>query len=219
MTGILHDYWPYLLVIAVIALSFLPIRLHLRFYREPNGIAVISHLLFWFVPVRINMVNPVTRFVWNLSVNRPWQKKPPADVRAGKVRWANLIFRLNRLRKISRSVWSGANSFFLKIGKPIKIKELSLYTEIAREDAAQTAISAGFVWAAQGFLYTRLAEIFNTRNSRNYFMVRPAYTKTNFLLVDYSCIFQFRLGHIIIIIYQMFRSTGEIYSLIRRVSQ
>ena len=147
------------------------------------------------------------------------QSGEPADVRTVRVRWANLIFRLKRLRAISRSVWSGANTFFHRIGKPIKIKELSLYTEIAREDAAQTAISAGLVWAAQGFLYTRLAEVFNTCNSRNYFMVRPAYTKTNFLLVDYSCIFQFRLGHIIIIIYQMFRSTGEIYSLIRRVSQ
>jgi len=214
-----RDYWLYLAVIVLAGFSFLPVKLYIRFYRAPNEIAVNSHLTVWFIPYRLNIINPMTKAFWNLSANRPWERKPPQDLAAKEIRWFRLFSRINRMQKISRRVWTGTNRFFKRISKPVKIQELNLYTEIALGDAVQTALSTGAIWAMQGFLYTRLAGIFNTTYSHNNLMVIPNFQRSNFLLIDYSCIFQFRLGHIIIIIYQMFRNAGEIYSLIRRVSK
>lgn len=219
MPDIFVNYWLYFIVIAAIGACLLPARLHVRFYREPNVLTVDSRLQVWFIPLRFNLVNPVSKMIWNLSVNRPWRKKPPSEMRAADVRWFRVFARIKQMQKISRDIWRGANRFFMNIGKPVKVRELNLYIEIALEDAAQTAVAAGAVWAAQGLLQARLAQVFNVLHSRRNLMVVPSYSRTNFLLVDYSCIFQFRLGHIIIIIYQMFQNAGEIYSLIRRISK
>lgn len=208
----------YFILVALVGTCLMPVRMYIRFYREPNVLTVYSHLLFWIVPLRINLVNPVSKIVWNLSVNRPWRKKPPLDVRGAEVGWLRLFIRMNSIQKISRQIWRSANRFFMSIGKPIRLKELNLYTEIALGDAARTGVAAGAAWAAQGLALARLAQIFNARDSRNRLIVVPDYTSTNFLRVDYSCIFQFRLGHIIIIIYQIFKNAGEIYNLIRRAS-
>ena len=219
MPEVFKNYWPYLTFFILAGIAFLPARLFISFYREPNKIAVKSYLTLWFIPFRFNMVNPVTKAFWNLSANRPWRMKPPQEIKAGEINWIRFSNRISLFKKVSSQIWKGANRFFKKVGKPVRIRELNLYTEIASEDAAQTALLAGAFWALHGFLYTLLANKFNIQHSRNNWAVIPKFQCTNFLLVDYSCIFQFRLGHIIIVIYQILRSSAEIYSLIRRASK
>lgn len=215
----LRQYWVYLLFIVFLGIGLLPVRLSIRLYRAPNEVKVNSRLTFWILPLQINMVNPVTKVFWNLSVNRPWQKEAPPDLPASRVSWRRLFRRSLNVTKIFLPVWQGANRLFLQIGKPIKIRELTMYTEIGLEDAAVTALSVGMAWSLLGAFYSRLGTLFNTRGSQNNIVVVPHFQNEFFLLMDYSCIFEFRLGHIIIIIYHIFHSAGEIYRLVRRVSE
>lgn len=215
----LWKHWGYILTALLVAGFFLPVRLHLQLYREPNNLLLQSILVIGIIPVRFRLVNPLTRFFWTMSRNKFWRKEPPRDLAAREVPWKRFLYRSTRVKKLTYRVWLGANRLFSRLGKPIRIKELVMYTEIGVGDAALTGLSAGLAWIGLGLVVGRLSGIFNMQGSQNRLQVVPNYRQDNFLLINYRCIFEFRLGHIIIVIYQLLKSAVQIGKLIRRVSQ
>lgn len=216
---IFRDYWFYFVLLGFACIFFIPVKLKLHLFREPNRVLLSIRITLWFIPININFVNPVTPTFWRLSRNKPWREKPPADIQAHQVKWKRIFYRLDKLKKISQQIWAGTMRLLRKIGSRIKITELNLYTEIGLADAAQTALSIGVVWSFFALLYGRLAGLFNMNEAKNNIRVVPNYQSENLVIIDYSCIFAFRLGHIIIIIYQTLRGVGEIFTLVRRISR
>jgi hypothetical protein len=180
---------------------------------------VNSRLNFWIIPININLVNPVTKTVWNLSQNSPWKKKSPREVRAVEVNWKRLFSRIKLLQRIGFNIWKKANLFFIRINRRISVTELNMYTEIGLTNAAQTALSVGAFWSLLGILYGRMAAIFNMSKTQKKISIVPNYRESGVLLIDYTCIFEFRLGHIIIIMIQVLRNAAEIYTMVRRISR
>jgi hypothetical protein len=211
--------WGFLLLFAGIGIIFLPMKMYLRIYRGSNRIIFNSCLTVWFIPLEINMINPVTKTIWNLSRNSPWKKSPPSDLQASKVNWGRLFKRTAMLRNLFLMILSRVNLILRRISGRIKLRELNLYTEIGLFDAAQTAVTTGIIWSILGYLYGRVASIFNTSRLQKSIAVIPNYQKEGLFLIDYSCIFEFRLGHIIIIMYQVLRNAVEIYTIVRRITR
>jgi energy-coupling factor transporter transmembrane protein EcfT len=216
-----RENWFYIAgAVVLIGFCFFPVKLYLRFYRFPGRFIVNSRFVFWFIPLEVNLVNPVTKMFWNLSQNRPWREKAPADLPARRIRWPRVLRRARQAGRIAAKVWRGANRLFIIMGKRITVKELNLYTEIGLANPAHTALSAGLIWSLLGVIYSRMSAFFNMRSTGSNFKVVPNYRGDNLLVVDYSCIFEFRMGHIIIIIiYQVIKNGAEIYTLIRRISK
>lgn len=208
-----------ILLIVLAAIGMLPLKFSIRLYREPNIILVKARVVIWIIPLEIRLSNPLTGLIFRLSHNRFWEKKAPHDIAAGEVPWKRLLVRTKNLRKLVLPVWRAANSFFLKIARPIKVKELYMHTEVGLSDAAQTALAVGGLWWMKSIVISRLSYLFSLGSaSRNMVSIVPNFQMANFLRLDYYCIFEFRLGHIIIIIYQLMRSARELRSLLRRVS-
>jgi len=199
-------------------LIFLPLRLFIHLQRDPENFALNLRIYLWFLPIEIKLKNPLTSTLSKLSSEKMFASKKVKDLRARDVAWKRVFRRLKLFRTYLLPVFLAINRFFHKSFRPIKLKKLSLYTEIGLEDATVTALAVGIIWSIKGVLYTRLAELFNTQNTENRIVVWPNYKETSYLRVDYSCIFEFRLGHIMIMIYYLFRSMAEIRKLIRRVS-
>lgn len=219
MFELISRHWVTLLIIFGIGILFTPMRMCLHICRGQSEIVVNSRLNFWIIPININMVNPVTKTVWNLSRNSPWKKKSPREVRAVEVNWKRLFSRIRLLNTISLRIWNRANQLFRRINGRIRVIELNMYTEIGLVDAAQTALSVGAFWSLLGILYGRMVAIFNMSKTQKKISVVPNYRGSGVLMIDYTCIFEFRLGHIIIIMIQVLRNAAEIYTMVRRISR
>lgn len=210
----------YLISIIVLALlGLLPIKFQIRFYREPNEILIAIRLYLWFIPISVSTKNPMTRSIYNLSQNRFWKKDVPSDIKATEVQWKQLYSRVMLLKRTFIPVAKAVNRFFHRISRPVRIKDLRLTTELGLGDAAYTAVASGLVWSVKGKGLSILSYYFNIEKAKPVLLVIPNFNNPYYLRIDYSCIFEFRLGHIIIVIYQLFRSFSEIRNLIRRVSQ
>lgn len=211
--------WLLIALMFLVALSLFPIKLDVRFYREPNLIILNTKACLWLLPIEINLVNPMTKAIHRMSENSFWYRKTPEDLQAEEVPWRRLIARLRLFSRVGRPIWQLTNTFFHRICKPVKVKRLYLHTEIGLEDAAETALAAGLIWGCKGIVYSRLAALFNTKEAENSLAVVPNYMQPGYVRLDYSCIFEFRLGHIIIMIYYTLHSIGEIRELLRRISR
>lgn len=210
----------YLILLLVLAgMSFLPMKFMIKIYREPNEIKVTARVYLWFIPISVSAKNPLTKAMHGLSQNRFWAKKAPQDIRAKELPWKRLFSRMITLNKVFLPLTRAVNGFFHRISRPVSIKSLKLATELGLGDAAETAVASGLVWSLKGTVLSTLSYYFNVEKARPVLVVIPNYNNPNYLRIDYSCIFEFRLGHIIIVIYQLFRSFAEIRNLIRRVSQ
>jgi hypothetical protein len=68
-------------------------------------------------------------------------------------------------------------------------------------DAAQTAIAVGFAWWIVGIFHSWLHGFFNLLGTEKEVKVIPNYQQLNYFLLDFSCILEFPLGHIMIILF------------------
>lgn len=210
--------WLILIFLLIIVFTFLPVKCFVRFFRKSNEILITIKIYVWFIPVKFQVRNPTTRFFWVLSKNRYWQKKTPQDLQAKEISWTRFLIRYYHLQKLFRTIYHATNEIFKKVGQRIKITKLNVHTEFGLQDAAQTAITAGLIWCFLGILYSRLASLFSLEQSENNFVVQPIYQNEKFFILDTSCIFEFRLGHIIIIVYQVFKNAGQVLGMVRRLS-
>lgn len=205
-------------LVVVACISLLPLKIYLKIQRQPNDLRLTLLIKLWVLPFQLKLNNVVTKIFWNLSQNRPWEKKPPEDLQAAKIVWKRLFSRLALLHEIFRAVFRGAMRTLHKIARPIKITKVYLHTEIGLEDPAQTAIAVGSCWWIWGIIYSQIERYFNMSSTINDLAIIPNYRNQNLLLLDFSCIFELRVGHIMIIMYYLFRNTGNIRKIIRRVS-
>ncbi len=220
MGEFLSKYWLWVVLPVVgIAMIFLPMKMYMRFYRGDNTVILTTQLTFWFIPIKIKLVNPVTMIIWNMSQNKPWRKKPPQNLKTDEINWGRMYKRTILLKEISMKIWEGANNFFRRFRFAIKLKELKLYTEVGLDDVAGTALSVGAIWGFLGSFIGQVSSIFDTKKLNPQIAVVPNYQASSLLLLDYSCIFEFRLGHIIIIMVQVAKSAADISLIIRRISQ
>jgi hypothetical protein len=207
-----------LLLIFIVSISLIPLKIKFRFYRKSNDLRLILLLRVWKIPFTFKINNVVTRIFWSLSKNRFWEKETPADLRAKEIIWKNLFSRLLLLRQIVCTVFQGTMSTLHKITSPIKIKRIYLQTEIALQNVAQTAWAVGVLWWVFGLFYSQLGRYFKIAKTANNIAVIPNYQRQNLLVIDFSCILEFTLGHIIIIIYYLCVNAEKIRRLLRRVS-
>ena len=203
----------------IVSISFIPLKFYLRFYRKPNDSHVILLIKIWRIPFSFQINNLVTRIFWSLSKNRFWEKQPPPDLQAKQIVWERLFPRLFLFRQIFSTVFQETMSTLHKIAMPIKIKKIRLHTEVALQDAAQTALAVGIFWWTWGIIYSQIDRYFNISKTTNDLAIIPNYRKQQLLIMDFSCILEFPLGHIIIIIYYLFKNAEKIRRLLRRVSQ
>lgn len=219
MFEFISRHWITLLIIFGIGFLFIPMRMCLHVCRGHNEVMLNSRVTFWIIPIEINLINPVTKTVWNLSQNSPWKKKSPQEIQGADVNWKRFFSRICLLRSVRFRIWKKANLFFIRINRRISVTELNMYTEIGLTDAAQTALSVGAFWSLLGILYGRMTAIFNMSKTQKKISIVPNYRESGVLLIDYTCIFEFRLGHIIIIMIQVLRNAAEIYTMVRRISR
>ena len=207
-----------LLLIFIVSISLIPLKIKFRFYRNCNYLRLILLLRVWKIPFTFKINNVVTRIFWGLSKNRFWEKQTPADLRAKEIVWEKVFYRLFFLRQIVCAVFQGTMGTLHKISSPIKIKRICLQTEVALKNVAQTAWAVGVFWWIFGFFYSQLGRYFRMAKTANNIAIIPNYQQQNLLVIDFSCILEFTLGHIIIIIYYLCVNAGKIRRLLRRVS-
>ncbi len=199
-------------------LCLLPIKFYLHIYREPNEVRIDVKIKLWIIPLEIKLINPLTKMFWNMSKNKPWQEEAPEELSTRRIPWRRFIARSLLISKVFGPIYKGINATFRKISSYIKLKEFQFYTEFSSADVAKTAVSVGLVWWGLSMLYGRIISIFDTEVANNNITVVPNYQKEKYLLIDSRCIFELRLGHIIIVVYEMLKSIRQIYSFLRRVS-
>jgi|LFRM01.1.fsa_nt_gb hypothetical protein len=212
-------FWGILLVLLIIlGLSLIPIKIYFRIYRQSKEFHLTFILKIWKLPITFKINNLVTRMFWHLSQNRFWKKQTPQDLKSSQIAWYRVFSRIYLSQQIIHSTLQGTMKTIRKIAKPIRIKKFRLYTEVALQDAAQTALAVGVLWWFWGIIYGQFASLFKIAKSANNLAIIPNYREQNLLNIDLSCILEFPLGHIIIIIYYLFTNAEKIRLFIRRVS-
>ncbi len=206
----------FLLLLVVVVVIYLPLSLSLRLTRKENRIEFSARIKNRFLPGGIEVVNPVTKMIWGLS-RKPFRKpeKSPEDLAAKDVPWGRVLRRILLAAKLNSYIMQGFTRAFAVIGRP-KLATLKLATEIALQDVAETAVSTGLLWSVMGVMHARLATTFDMHDTEGKIEVIPRFEKTNYLHVDYYCIIEFYLSHIIIIVYRILRNIGEIKETLRR---
>ncbi|MDD2432325.1 MAG: DUF2953 domain-containing protein [Clostridia bacterium] len=202
----------------MILICLIPIKIKFRFYRSANNLHLILLLPVWKTPFTIKIDNIVTRIFWGLSQNKFWKKQTPADLQAKDIAWSKVFYRIFYLRQIICTVWQGTMRTLHKITSPIKIKKIDLQTEVALQNAAQTAWAVGVIWWTWGIFYSLLGRYFKITKTTNNIVVIPNYQIQSLFVIDFSCILELTLGHIIIISYYLCINAGKIRRLLRRVS-
>lgn len=208
-----------IILVIILGISFLPLQIELKIKRQPNDLRLVLLIKIWVISIQLKLNNVVTKIFWNLSRNRPWEKKPREDLQATDIVWKRVFSRLRLLQAIFRTVFLGTMRTLHQIASPIKIKKIYLHTEIGLEDVAHTAIAVGSCWWIWGMIYSQIGRFFNMTSTINDLAIMPNYCRKNLLRMDFSCIFALRLGHIIIVTYYLIINAGSIRKIIRRVSQ
>lgn len=84
-----------------------------------------------------------------------------------------------------------------KLVKSIRCHDLKWKTEVGLGDPAYTGMASGLVWGVKGLAYGIFRSSIGEMKSRPLFDVRPCFDAVC-LRVDFRCIFDLRVGHIII---------------------
>lgn len=102
---------------------------------------------------------------------------------------AYLIQGLTLLNKYKRAL--------KRLLKTIRCHDLVWRTEIGLQDPANTGVATGMVWAAKGFLFRMFRSNVGKMLNPPTFSVIPSFN-CPCLRLDFNCIFDMRIGHIII---------------------
>ena len=124
-----------------------------------------------------------------------------ASVKTGRV--MKIPLTLDKLRKLpiyinkALELVDRYKKTLLKLLKKIRFHYLHWTTDIGLGDPADTGIAAGLLWGVKGFLYGLFQNYAGTTGENPKFVVRPCFNAACFRL-DFHCIFDMRIGHIII---------------------
>lgn len=164
-------------LILLICAFFIPVKFRFHYFRESYVRRVELLVKIWFIPVSYRK-KEMTSF--RISPGYIMKRQPFSALFSAR-RKAKAVLRI--------------------ITRPIKIKKLCLYTELSLADAAQTAIAVGFAWWLVGIIQSRLQCFVNLLDTESEVKIIPNYRQLNYFLLDFSCILEFPLGHIMIILF------------------
>lgn len=94
--------------------------------------------------------------------------------------------------KITYEKYKNVIKYFIN---KVFIKELKLNTEYDFEDAAVTGITAGILHSIESNILLWILKYKKIENYR--FNINPLFKQENIIHINFSCIIQFKLGHII----------------------
>lgn len=81
--------------------------------------------------------------------------------------------------------------------KTIRCHQLKWTTHIGLEDPADTGLAIGLIWSVKGFFYRVFRSNVGKMENNPELLVIPCFN-TNCIRLDFHCIFDMRIGHIII---------------------
>ncbi|MDP4125626.1 MAG: DUF2953 domain-containing protein [Bacillota bacterium] len=108
--------------------------------------------------------------------------------------WVKVPHLLRYLNWVKREFYQG-----------IHCKAIDWRIEIGYKDASNTALAAGAFWTMFGFALSRLYKQVKVEVSSPTLIVVPQYKKEGFLC-DLKCIFHLRIGHIILVGFNVLRT-------------
>jgi len=164
-------------LIILICAIFIPVKINFHYFRESYVRKSELLVKIWFIPVYYRKNEKISfRITPGYLI-----KRQPFRTFFSARRKAKAVLRL--------------------LTRPIKIKKYCLYSELSLADAAQTALAVGFVWWLVGIIQSWLQCFFNLFGTENQVKVIPNYQQLNYFLLDFSCILEVPLGHIMIILF------------------
>lgn len=188
-------------------LFFLPIQVHISYLRNKKANRLQVQVKFLFIKIRKDISEPLLKILSIMSKRRfsPENVKESLHAQRLPLRNYNLIFKRifvwwpKFIQIISHGIRMTG-----KILKPIRCQKLHVYTEIGLDDAAQTGIAVGSVWAIISFGLSQISKWIVLKPETPQIKVVPIFNNPRFYL-EYDCIIVFPLGHIIIVFIQMVR--------------
>lgn len=124
----------------------------------------------------------------------------PVEEKELKVKIPITLRLLRRLPAIIKEGWQRFdryNSALYYLFRFIRCRRFYWRTEVGLNDAAYTGIMVGILWAVKSFLYNNFRSKIRIITEKPAISVVPDYFNKK-LALDFSCIFDIRLGHIII---------------------
>jgi len=100
--------------------------------------------------------------------------------------WPRLAIVLQRLKRVKQKFYQG-----------IECTALKWHIEYGAKDSAATAITVGVLWACIGYSLARLHKLVTVKVSQPQIAVIPRFGNESFVC-DFYCIFQMRIGHIML---------------------
>lgn len=195
-----------LLVIAVI-LSLLRICFHVEYHRrdQDDNLTVQMSLLRGLVHYRAEVptieleqrfFTPVLKMASEMekAAFHPVEDK---EFKVGLPITVRLIRRLPALVKEGWRRFDRYNPALYYLFRFIRCRRFYWRTEIGLDDAAHTGIMVGVLWGMKTFLYKNFQSKIGIMSQKPAIQVVPDYFNKKMAL-DFSCIFDIRLGHIII---------------------
>lgn len=104
------------------------------------------------------------------------------------------MYEIERIIKKYKNFYFKYKTLITHISKRLIISDISWYTELGTNDAAETAIITGFIWSIKSFIIAALAKDYNLINI--FINVVPNYNIKIFK-TSVDCIFSIKLGNII----------------------
>lgn len=196
-----------LLVVIVIFISLLRVRFDVEYHRreQDDNLIVKMSLLRglihyksevptidleqrFFTPV-LKMASEIDKVAFD-----PVEEK---ELKVGIPITLRLVRRLPAMLKEGWRRFDRYNSVLHYLFRFVRCRRFYWRTEIGLNDAAYTGIMVGILWGVKSFLYKNFRSKIGFMSERPAIEVVPDYFN-NKLALDLSCIFDIRIGHIII---------------------
>lgn len=114
-----------------------------------------------------------------------------------RIPFSTLLRNLPQLINQGLAYMKQYHSVLGRLLKGIRCHELKWATEIGLGDPADTGIATGLLWAGKGMAYARFRSSIGEITASPSLSVRPCFDCLC-LRLDFNCIFDMRIGHIII---------------------
>jgi|CZCB01.1.fsa_nt_gi hypothetical protein len=177
-------------LLALIGAAFLPIKVYYDFYSAPDFRKMSILVKIWALPVYAKNEAKAHEAISSASFLRQQQRVLPFFYRRHQI-----IYQL------------------LKLTRWLKVRKLAVYLEFGSENPAKTALAVGASWWLAGMMHSLFVSRYHLADGEYRLEIVPNYERQNYLLMDTSCIFEFALGHIMIIMGFLTVNSGKIRKL------
>jgi hypothetical protein len=187
-----------IILILFILLYIMPLKIQI-FYKlidKSNELEIYFKTLYGLINYKIDI--PYIKMKFGDKSNIKYKinledTKDNEDITNNKKRFSIEEFKKSMNRsKVTYKKYKKVISYFMN---KVLIKELKLNTEYDFKDAAVTGITAGILYSIESNLLLWILKYKKIQNYR--FNINPLFKQENVIHINFSCIIQFKLGHII----------------------